>query len=131
MTAAGNTLAGSVRYVVPGVVEAEIGLGAGAMYAHAAGYGGVGVALETGAAAVPVVGGAALVGTVTGNLAEAGLTYAGAPTEVAQTGGLLAAMGAGAGVGAIIGAAGGGIGAAPGALVGAAAGGIGYLISRW
>lgn len=128
---ASNVGATMVRGLVPGVIEAEIGLGAGAMYAHAAGYTALGTGLEATAAAVPVIGGSLVVGTVAGHATEAGLRRVGASTEVAETGGAMAAMGAGALVGAGIGLAGGGIGAGPGAIIGGAVGLGGYLISRY
>jgi len=130
MNVAGNTAANVTRNVVPGVVEAEIGLAAGAMYANAAGYTAVGAALETGAAAVPVVGGSLVAGAVVGNLAEGGARALGASEGVAEGSGALAAGLTGAGVGALIGSP-TGIGAPVGAGIGFVAGVGGYYLSRW
>ena len=127
---AGNAAGNVVRATVPGVVEAEIALGGGAIYAHAAGYTAVGTALETGAAAVPVIGGSLIAGAVVGNLAEAGARQLGASDAVAEGTGAGAAMLAGAGVGALIGAPAGGIGALPGAILGGAVGLGGYYLSK-
>jgi RHS repeat-associated protein len=120
---AGGVAANITRQVVPGVAETELALGTTAVYAHAAGYTGVGTALESAAAGVPVVGGGLAVGAVAGNLAEGGLRQAGATDEQAEAGGALAAMAAGAGVGALL-------GAGPGAAIGALAGLAGYYLFR-
>lgn len=69
-------------------------------------------------------------GGVAGNVADIALTKIGASKDVAQTGGLVTAVLAGAGAGALIGAPVGGVGAGPGAVVGALAGGLGYLLSK-
>lgn len=128
---AGTTAANVVRGVVPGVVEAEIALGYGAVTAHAAGYTAVGAGLESAAAAVPVVGGALVVGAVGGNLAESTARSFGASEENSQNAGLLGAALTGAAVGALIGAPVGGVGAGPGAVIGAVAGMGGYLLSKY
>jgi RHS repeat-associated protein len=116
---------------VPGVIEAEVGLQAGAFVARSYGMAATGATLEAGAAGVPVAGAALLVGTFAGHGGEALATHLGATPAQAQTSGLLAAVGSGAAIGALAGAPVGGIGAGPGAVVGAVAGGVGYLVSRY
>lgn len=130
LNTAGNAATSLTRAVVPGVAEAEVALAGGAVYANAAGYTAVGAALETGAAAVPIVGGGLLAGATVGNLAEAGASKLGATREAAQLTGATAAMLAGAGVGALIGSP-TVIGAPVGAAIGALAGLAGYALSKW
>jgi RHS repeat-associated protein len=127
----GNGVNNVTRAAVPLVVETEIALGTTAVYAHAAGWTATGVALETGAAAVPVVGAAVVAGATGGHVAETLAVRAGASPRDAPTYGVLGAMAVGAGVGALAGLPAGGIGAGPGAIVGAAVGGAAYLISRY
>ncbi|HST64337.1 MAG TPA: SpvB/TcaC N-terminal domain-containing protein [Mycobacteriales bacterium] len=144
LTTAGNAAGTLTRGVVPGVAEGEVAL-LGASYltaqwgatATAAGYTGTGAVLTatsgtlaSGAAAVPVVGAAAVVGGTVGNLAESGARAVGAPEDVAVAGGVVAAALSGAGAGALVGLAAGGIGAGPGALVGAVAGAGAYYLSK-
>jgi hypothetical protein len=119
-----------VRGVVPGVVEAELGLQGAAYVAYTSGAPALVTPLMTAAEAVPIVGGSALVGGVVGNLAESGARSLGASEPVAEGTGALAAGLTGAGVGALIGSP-TGIGAPVGAAVGFVAGVGGYYLSRW
>jgi hypothetical protein len=129
LNVAGSTLANITRATVPGVVEAEIGLGVAALYANAAGYTAVGAALETGVVAVPIVGGSLVVGAVVGNVAEAGARELGASNDVAEGAGAIAAGLTGAGAGALIGSP-TVIGTPVGAAIGFVAGVGGYYLSK-
>ncbi|HSH79930.1 MAG TPA: RHS repeat-associated core domain-containing protein, partial [Herpetosiphonaceae bacterium] len=120
------SLAGGVGRIVPGVVEAEMGLTAAAMAAssHAATTSLV-TPLLTAAEAVPVVAGAAVLGAGAGHLARAGATAVGADAGTATGIGLGAAVLTGAAIGSVIPGVGTAVGAGIGALV---AGGL-YLWS--
>ncbi len=125
----GNTAGALVRNAVPGVAEAEDALRIGAVYVAGSGFVRAAAAMETAAAAVPVVAGSAIVGAVAGNAAEAGAKALGVSNETAQKTGAVAAILTGAGTGALIGAP-TGIGAPIGALIGGVVGFAGYYFTR-
>lgn len=127
---AGHATLGLTRAAVPGVAEAELVFGTGAIYAYGAGYTTIGAGLTTAAAYTPVVGGSLVAGAFTGNLAEYGASRLGASEEVATGVGALGAAGGGAAVGALIGSVIPVVGTGAGAAVGAVAGLIGYGLSK-
>jgi len=101
------------------------------MVLYSAGYTSAGVAVFGAASYVPVVGGSLVAGAFAGNAAENLAREWGATGETARNVGMIAAMGTGAAVGALIGSVIPGVGTAVGAVVGALAGGIGYALSKW
>ena len=129
--ATGHVALAATRGLVPFVVEAELGLMGGGMALYSAGYASAGAAVFGAASYVPVVGGSLVAGALAGNAAENLARELGAGAETSQNIGMLAAMGTGAAVGALIGSVIPGVGTAAGAVVGALAGGIGYALSKW
>jgi len=83
-----------------------------------------------GAEFVPIVAGSTVGGALVGNMTELAVTKAGGSKNVAQGAGMFAAVLAGAGVGALMGAPVGGVGALPGAIVGGLFGLGGYLLTK-
>ncbi len=128
---AGHALLGATRNFVPFVVETEMGLMGAGMVLYNAGLTAAGGAVYAAASYVPVAGAGLVAGAVVGNAAENVAKEFGASEEMAQGVGFLAAVGAGAGVGALIGSVVPIVGTGFGAVVGALAGLIGYGISKW
>jgi hypothetical protein len=118
------SIAGGVGRMVPGVVEAEMGLTGLAAVAstHAPA---LVTPLLTAAEAVPVIAGAAVIGAGVGQLARAGASAAGADASTSTGIGLGAAVLTGAAIGSVI----PGVGTAVGAGIGALAAGALYLWS--
>jgi len=127
----GSTTSAVVKNVVPGVVEAELGLLGAAYYAHKFTVTARLVSpLMTASEAVPIVGGGLVAGAIGGNLYENAARSMGAGNTVAKGSGLAGAVLTGAAVGALIGAP-TGIGAPIGAVIGGVAGLVGYGLSQW
>ena len=126
----GNFALNAARAYVPYVAEAEATLVGSAFFAHGLGLAKTSAALAGAADFVPVVGGSMLSGAIAGNAVEMGLEKAGAPKLVAEGGGVVSALIAGAGAGALIGMGAGGVGAGPGAVVGGLVGVGAYLWSK-
>ena len=115
-----SALAGNVGRMVPGVVEAELGLTGAAMYASSYSLtSGLVTPLLTAAEAVPVVAGAGVLGAGAGHLARAGAEALGADQSTAVGVGLGAAVLTGAVIGSAIPGVGTAVGAGIGALVAA------------
>ena len=114
-----------------GFAEGEVALEYLGTMAGAAGHGVTSVVLTRAAGAVPVIGGAMVVGGLAGDAGEyVAKEVFHASGETSQKVGMLSSIVAGAGVGAAIGAPAGGIGALPGAIIGGAVGLGAYLWGR-